>query len=93
MSSDRQILTSSAGGLTEARLFELSSDRQILTAAAKALGRIDRDGQRALTGLSVNEIEAMALALVILGLMAIPPGHPVPETLINHKQKEATDGI
>lgn len=71
----------------------MSSDREILTASAKALGRIDRDGPRALTGLSVNEIEAMALALVILGLVAIPPGQPVPETLINQKQKEATNGI
>jgi hypothetical protein len=93
MSSDRQPLILDAGGLAEARQFQMSSDREILTAAARAIGRIDRDGNRALTGLSVNEAEAMALSLVILGLMAIPPGYPAPETLINHKQKEATNGI
>lgn len=68
------------------------SDREILTVAARALGRIDRDGQRALTGLSTDEIEAMALALVILGLVALPPGHPVPETLIIPHSKEAGNG-
>lgn len=56
----------------------MSSDANILTAAGRALGRIDRDGERALAGLSVNEIEAMALALVILGLVAIPPGQNLP---------------
>lgn len=87
MSSDRKTLTSDAGGLAEAGLFQMSSDRQILTSAALALGRIDRDGLRALTSLSVNETEAMALALVILGLVAIPPGHPTPDTLVHQPQK------
>lgn len=59
----------------------MSADREILTDAARALGRIDRDGERALTSLSTHETEAMALALVILGLVAIPPGQPTPETL------------
>lgn len=49
------------------------SDRDILIAAARALGRVDLLGVRGITLLSVNDIEAMALALVILGLVAIPP--------------------
>lgn len=49
------------------------SDRDCLVAAARALGRIDRDGLRGVTMISTNDIEAMAVALVILGLIAIPP--------------------
>ncbi len=49
------------------------SDRDILISAARALGRIDLHGHRALTGLSTHQIEDMALALVILGLAPIPP--------------------
>lgn len=51
----------------------LRSDRDILISAARALGRVDLYGNRALTGLSTNQIEDMALALVILGLAPIPP--------------------
>ena len=68
----------------------MSSDRDILTVAARALGRIDRDGQRALTSLSVNEIEAMAIALVILGLVAIPPGASTPDILVTQPSKGST---
>lgn len=66
----------------------MSTDREIFITAGRALGCIDRDGPRALTSLSVGQIEAMALALVILGLVAIPPGQIVPpETLVNHFSK------
>ncbi|GAB1477740.1 hypothetical protein MASR2M74_02820 [Paracoccaceae bacterium] len=51
----------------------LRSDRDILISAARALGRVDLYGNRALTGLSLQQIEDMALALVILGLAPIPP--------------------
>jgi hypothetical protein len=62
------------------------TDRDILIAAGRALGRIDRDGVRALTNLSVNDIEAMALALVLLGLVSIPPEQLVPpETLLSNR--------
>lgn len=54
---------------------------EMLELAARALGRIDRDGPRAVTLLSINEIEAMAEALVILGLHPIPPGAPAPARL------------
>lgn len=68
----------------------MSTDHEILAAAGRAIGRIDRDGPRALTSLSTNETEAMALALVILGLVAIPPGQPTPDTLINPTLKGAS---
>ncbi|MFN4172772.1 MAG: hypothetical protein ACK4GW_13560 [Pseudorhodobacter sp.] len=56
--------------------------RKVLETVARALGRIDRDGMRAITSLSVTEIEAMALTLVGFGLIAIPPGADVPARLI-----------
>ncbi len=55
---------------------------EILETAARALGRIDRDGLRGITGLSITEIEAMALALVGFGLVAIPPGAKAPAQII-----------
>lgn len=57
--------------------------REILETAARAIGRIDRDGDRGVTMVSKDEIWAMALALVHLGLIAIPPGAPAPEQLLN----------
>lgn len=63
------------------------SDRDILIAAARALGRVDLLGVRGITLLSVNDIEAMALALVVLGLVSIPPSaRTVPEVLIIKKE-------
>lgn len=49
------------------------SSREILIAAGRALGRVDLHGLRGLTGVSVADIEAMAVALTMLGLRAIPP--------------------
>jgi len=40
----------------------------VLHRAARAVARIDAQGVRGITTLSMNDIEAMALALVILGL-------------------------
>lgn len=68
---------------------DLRTDREILTQAARALGKVDFYGDRGLTLISSNEIEAMAIALVLLGLVAIPPGATVPETLFYSPQKEA----
>lgn len=67
----------------------ISTDREVLVAAARALGRIDRDGLRGLTSLSLADIEALALALVILGLAPIPPLQlQVPEHLVFPRLKE-----
>lgn len=54
------------------------TDRDILIAAARALGRIDLLGVRGITLLSVDNIEDMALALVVLGLVSIPPSQNEP---------------
>lgn len=56
---------------------------EMLETAARAIGRIDRDGDRGVTMISKDEIWAMALTLVHLGLIAIPPGAPAPEQLLN----------
>ena len=65
--------------------------RTMLETAARAVGRIDRDGLRGLTTISIDEIDAMACTLAHLGLIPIPPGEDAPETLINLPQKEASD--
>ena len=57
--------------------------QEMLEGAARAVGRVDRDGDRGVTMVSKDEIWAMALALVHLGLVAIPPGAPAPEQLLN----------
>lgn len=66
--------------------------RQVLEGASRAVGRIDAQGIRGLTGLSVTDIEDMALALVAFGLIATPPGEDLPARLIFTADKEATDG-
>lgn len=65
------------------------STREILIAAGRALGRVDLHGLRGLTGVSVTDIEAMALALTMLGLRAIPPEttHPA-EPLVGPRLME-----
>lgn len=54
------------------------SDREILIGAARALGRVDLLGFRGITLLSIENIEDMALALVVLGLVSIPPSQTEP---------------
>ncbi|WP_126976501.1 hypothetical protein [Frigidibacter oleivorans] len=58
---------------------QVPTARSVLSTAARALGKVDHWGTRGLTMLSQDEIEAMALALVLLGLPAIPPGAKAPE--------------
>lgn len=65
------------------------ADRDILVSAARALGKIDLLGTRALTSLSVQDSEDMTLALVILGLAPIPPLQlQAPEQLVFPRLKE-----
>lgn len=54
----------------------------MLERAARALGTVDHWGPRGLTMLSLEEIEAMALTLSALGLVAVPPGAATPKTLV-----------
>jgi hypothetical protein len=66
--------------------------RQVLEGASRPVGKIDMQGLRGITGLSVADIEDMALALVALGLIATPPGETPPGDLIINTRKEAADG-
>lgn len=54
----------------------------MLVLAARGLGKVDVEGLRGATRVSLDEIEAMAGALAAFGLVAIPPGAPVPARLI-----------
>lgn len=65
------------------------SDRDILVSAARSLGRIDLLGPRGLTGLSLHDIEDMALALVVLGLAPLSPLQlTAPEQIVFPRLKE-----
>lgn len=65
------------------------TDRDILIAAGRALGRVDLLGIRGMTLLSLDDIENMALALVILGLVSIPPSQlRPPEQLVIPPRKD-----
>ena len=47
---------------------------EMLITAARAVGKIDAMGDRGCTGVSIDEIAAMAAVLVLLGLRPIPLG-------------------
>ncbi|MAU46255.1 MAG: hypothetical protein GOVbin2371_15 [Prokaryotic dsDNA virus sp.] len=58
------------------------TQNEMLILAARGLGKVDRDGPRGATLVSQQEVEAMAGALACFGLVPIPPGAAVPDTLI-----------
>jgi len=64
-----------------------TTDQAILHRAGRALGKIHAFGTVA--RLTPEDIEAMALALVILGLVTVPLGHPYPPHILkpqgNHR--------
>lgn len=71
------------------------SQREMLEIASAAVGTVIRDDLRGITKLSVDQIAAMAMSLVALGLIATPPGETAPATLIYSPKpapKEAADG-
>ena len=63
--------------------------REMLEHASRALGRIDCDGDRGVTMVTKEEIWAMAMTLVHLGLVATPPGTAAPEVLLLTHHEEA----
>lgn len=65
------------------------TEREMLEHAGRAIGRIDRDGDRGVTMVTKTEIWAMALTLVRLGLVAIQPGADAPEVLLLTQNEEA----
>lgn len=62
-----------------------TSDNEILFRAGKVLGRIQTQGPRALSGIAFDEIEALALALLILGLKPLCTGQHLPS--VNQPRK------
>ena len=67
----------------------------MMEVASGAVGRVIRDDLRGITKLSIEDIAAMAMTLVALGLIATPPGEAPPDTLIYTPKpapKEAADG-
>lgn len=65
------------------------STRAMLELAARGLGRIDAQGIRGVTLCSADEIAAMAGALVLFGLVPIPPGGEAPARLVLEAPLEA----
>ena len=57
-----------------------STEAQMIETAARGLGKVDALGVRGITLCSVDDIAAMAGVLALLGLPAIPPGAPVPDS-------------
>lgn len=53
-------------------------EAEIIRRASAALGKIDLHGRRGVTMLSVDETEAMALLLAMLGLVPTRAGEPAP---------------
>lgn len=54
----------------------------MLRHASRAIGKVDLWGRRGVTMISADEIEAMALLLAAMGLVATPPGQECPAQLI-----------
>lgn len=51
----------------------------MLDLAARAVGKVDARGPIGISRVTYEEIEAMAAALVCLGVTPIPPGAPAPD--------------
>ena len=54
----------------------------MLAHAARGAGKVDLAGGRGATLVTLDEVEAMAGALVMLGLVPALPGRPMPATLL-----------
>lgn len=64
---------------------------EMLELASRAVGKVDAWGPRGATLVSVEELEAMAAALVSFGLVATPPGQKSPAVIVvprRHARKE-----
>lgn len=61
---------------------------EMLTLAARGLGKVDRDGLRGATLVSMEEIAAMAGALATFGLTPIEPGQYLPASHTTYTEGE-----
>ena len=57
------------------------TERRMLNLAGRAVCKIDEDGRRATERLTYDEVEAMATALVCLGLRSLQAGEEFMETV------------
>ncbi|MCU9850374.1 hypothetical protein OEZ60_20525 [Defluviimonas sp. WL0024] len=64
------------------------TEDEMLELAARGVGKVDRDGLRGATLVSMEEIAAMAGALAALGLPAIHPGAYTPPNKIRYTEGE-----
>jgi len=60
----------------------------MLTLAARGVGRVDRDGARGATLVTVEEIEAMACVLALCGLRPIQPDAFIPASFTTFTEGE-----
>ncbi|MFZ5749891.1 MAG: hypothetical protein ACOY5U_02375 [Pseudomonadota bacterium] len=60
----------------------------MMTLAARGVGKVDRDGRRGATLVTVDEIEAMACLLALWGLTPIQPGSYAPPDIFTHSEGE-----
>lgn len=56
--------------------------------ARRGVGKVDRDGARGATLVTIDEVEAMAILLAVLGVTPIYPGSYAPPNLIPHTEGE-----
>jgi hypothetical protein len=56
--------------------------------ASRGVGKVDRDGLRGASLVSLDEVEAMAILLAVLGVTPIHPGAYAPPNLIPHTEGE-----
>ncbi|MCB1395936.1 MAG: hypothetical protein KDJ98_08180 [Rhodobacteraceae bacterium] len=62
------------------------AEAEMLDRAARAVGKVDLYGRRGATMVSLDEVEAMAITLALLGLRAIHPAaaeYAAPDTPLN----------
>lgn len=62
---------------------------ELLAGASRALGKVDLFGRRGCSLVSLDEIEALAGLLAVLGLVPTPPGGPPPAAYFQTPRKDA----
>ncbi len=61
---------------------------EMLELAGRGVGRVDRDGLRGATLVTMEEIAAMAAVLALVGVKPVYPGTYPPPDLIPHTEGE-----
>ncbi|WP_299165830.1 hypothetical protein [uncultured Tateyamaria sp.] len=64
------------------QLVKRLNQREMLELAARGVGRIDQQGRRGAVDVPIDQITAMAALLVNFGLVPVPPGTDMPESLL-----------